>query len=72
MLKELTEYSNNIKEEMKVTLSKVKKNLQGTNSEGKEAGIQIKDLEHKEEINIQLISQKKLCRQEGTGKKYSN
>ena len=27
MLKELTEYSNNIKEEMKVTLSEIKKNL---------------------------------------------
>ena len=38
---------------MKVTLSEIKKNLQGTNSEGKEAGIQINDLEYKEEINIQ-------------------
>ena len=52
MLKELTEYGNNIKE-MKVTLSKIKKNLQGTNSEGEEAGIQINELEHKEEISIQ-------------------
>ena len=41
MLKELTEYSNNIKEEMKVTLSEIKKNLQGTNREGEEARIQI-------------------------------
>ena len=53
MLKELTEYSNNIKEEMRVTLREINKNLQGTNSEGKEARIQISDLEHKEEINIQ-------------------
>ena len=53
MLKELTECSNNIKEEMKVILSEIKKNLQGTNSEGKEARIQINDLEHKEEIHIQ-------------------
>ena len=52
MLKELTEYSNNIKEEMKVTLSEMK-NLQGTNRERKEARIQINNLEHKEEINIQ-------------------
>ena len=37
MLKELTEQGNSIKEEMKVTLSEIKKNLQGTNSEGKEA-----------------------------------
>ena len=53
MLKELTEYGNNIMEEMKFTLSEIKKNLQGTNSEGKEARIQINDLEHKEEISIQ-------------------
>ena len=53
MLKELTEYSNNIKEEMKVTLSKTKKNVQGTNSEEEEAKIQINNLEHKEEISIQ-------------------
>ena len=53
MLKELTEYSNSIKEEMKATLSEIKKNLQGINSEGEEARMQINDLEHKEEINIQ-------------------
>ena len=53
MLKELIEYGNNIKEEMQVTLSEKKKNLQGINSEGEEARIQINDLEHKEEINIQ-------------------
>ena len=53
MLKELTDYGNNIKEGMKVTLSEIKKNLQGTNSEGKEAWIQINDGRHKEEINIQ-------------------
>ena len=51
ILRELLEYGNSIKEEMKVTLSEIKKNLQGTNSEGKEAGIEINDLEH-EEINI--------------------
>ena len=62
MLKELIEYGNKIKktqEEMKVTLSEIKKNLQGTNSEGKEARIQINDLEHKEEINIQPEQKKK-------------
>ena len=53
MLRELIECGNNIKEEMKVTLSEIKENLQGTNSEGKEAGIQINNLEQKEEINIQ-------------------
>ena len=44
MLRELTEYGNNIKEEKKVILSEIKINLQGTNSEGKEARIQINDL----------------------------
>ena len=52
MLRELTEYGHNIKQEMKNTLSEIKKNLLGTNSEGKEARIQINDLEQKEEINI--------------------
>ena len=36
ILKELIGYSNNIKEEMKVTLSEIKKNLQGTNNGGDE------------------------------------
>ena len=40
MLKEFIEYGNNIKEKMKVTLNEIKKNLQGTNSEGKEVRIQ--------------------------------
>ena len=56
MLKELTEYGNKIKKiqvEMRVTLSKIKKNLQGTNSEGKETRTEINHLEQKEEINIQ-------------------
>ena len=33
--------------------SEIKKNVQGTNSDGKEIRTQINDLEHKEEINIQ-------------------
>ena len=33
--------------------SEIKENVQGTNSEGKETGIQINSLEQKEEINIQ-------------------
>ena len=47
MLKELTDCGNNIEEEMKFTLSEIKKNVQGTKSGGKEAGIQINNLEHK-------------------------
>ena len=38
---------------MKAIQSEIKKNIQGMNSEGKETGTQIKDLEQKEEINIQ-------------------
>ena len=42
-----------IQAEMKATLSEIKKNPQGTNSEGREVRVQINNLEHKEEINIQ-------------------
>ena len=53
MLKELTDYGRSIREEMKATVSEIKKNPQGTNSEGREVRVQINNLEHKEEINIQ-------------------
>ena len=53
MLKELTEFWQQHEVRKKVTLSEIKKNLQGTNSGRDEARIQINDLEHKEEINIQ-------------------
>ena len=58
ILRDLTEYSKSIREEMKATLSELKKNPQETNSEGKEARIQINNLEHKEEISIQSDSKK--------------
>ena len=54
MLTELIELGRKMKEEMKATQSEIKQNIQGTNSEGKEIGTQINDLEQKEEINIQL------------------
>ena len=38
---------------MKAMQSKIKENVQGTNSEGKETRTQINGLEQKEEINIQ-------------------
>ena len=41
MLKDLVEYGKRIREEM-VTQSEIKKNPQEANSEGKEAGLQIK------------------------------
>ena len=51
MLREYTEYDKSIREEMKATLSEIKESPQGTNSEGKEDGVQINDMEHKEEVN---------------------
>ena len=54
MLTELIKLHHKIKEEMKATQSEIKQNIQGTNSEKKETGTQINDLEQKEEINMQL------------------
>ena len=53
MLTELIELGQKMKEQMKDTQNEIKQNIQGTNSEGKETGTQINDLEQKEEINIQ-------------------
>ena len=56
MLLELTGYFNSIKKTqaaMKVALCEIKKNLQGTNSDGKETKAQINSVEPKEERNIQ-------------------
>ena len=41
MFTEMIEFSHKMKEEMKVIQSEIKENVQGTNGEGKEAGIQI-------------------------------
>ena len=57
MLKELIGYFNNInmiQAEMKITLSEIKKNLQGISNVVDDAENQINDLEHKEGKNIQL------------------
>ena len=56
MFQELTGYFNSIKKTqaaMKVTLHEIKKHLQGTNSDAKETGTQIKGVDQKEERNIQ-------------------
>ena len=53
MLTEVIEDGHKIKEEVKAIQSEIKKNMQGTNSKGKETGTQINDLEQKEEIHIQ-------------------
>ena len=54
ILTELVEYGRTIEEKVKAMQSEIKKNTQGTNSEGKETRTQINDWEQKEEINIQL------------------
>ena len=53
MLIEMVEYGCKIEEKMKAMQTEIKQNTQGTNSEVKETGTQINDLEQKEEINIQ-------------------
>ena len=49
----MVEYSRKIEEKVEAMKSEIKRKIQGTNSEGKETGTQINDLEQKEEINIQ-------------------
>ena len=53
MLTEVAEYGCKTEEEVKAIQSGIKKNIEGTNSEGKEIGTEINGLEQKEEINIQ-------------------
>ena len=61
MLTELIECGCKFKEEVKAMQSEVKKNMQGTNSEGKEIRTQINDLEQKEEI---IFNQNRMKKQE--------
>ena len=52
-LTELVEYGLKIEERVKAVKSDIKKNVQESNSDGKETRTQINGLEQKEEINIQ-------------------
>ena len=52
-LTEVVEYGCKVEEEVKAMKSEIKKNIEETNSERKETGTQINDLEQKEEVNIQ-------------------
>ena len=52
MLTELVEYGLKIEEKVKALQSEIKKNIQGTHSEGKETRTQINGLEKKEQILI--------------------
>ena len=53
MLREVIEYRCKIKEEVKTMQSEIKENVQGTNSDAKETGVQINGMDQKEERNIQ-------------------
>ena len=53
MLTEMVEYGHKIEEKVKVMLSEINQNIQGTNSEGKKTRTQDNNLEQKEDINIQ-------------------
>ena len=53
VLTEMVEYGHKIEEKVKAMQNEIKKNIQRTNSEGKETETQINDLEQKEEINNQ-------------------
>ena len=48
----MVEYCCKIEEKVEAMQSEIKKNIQGTNSEGKEIRMQINAWEQKEEINI--------------------
>ena len=52
-LTELVEFGWKLHEKMKAMLRETKENVQGTNSEAKETGTQIKGVDQKEERNIQ-------------------
>ena len=50
---EMVEYGCKIEEKVKTMQSEIKRNIQGTNNEGKETGTQINSLEQKEETSNQ-------------------
>ena len=53
MLTEMVEYGHKIEERMKAMQSEIKENVQGTNGDRMETGIQINGLDQKEGKNIQ-------------------
>ena len=54
MQTEMVENGHKIEEKVKAMKSEIKENAQRANSDRKETGTQINDLDQKEEINIQL------------------
>ena len=53
MLTEMVEYGCKTEGKVKAMKSEIQENVLGTNSEGKETGTQINNLDQKEEINMQ-------------------
>ena len=53
MLTEKVEFGRKLDEKMKVVLSEIKENVQGTSSDGKETRDQINGMDQKEERHIQ-------------------
>ena len=49
----MVEYGCKLDEKMKAVISEIKEKVQGTNSDGKETGTQINDVDQKEERSIQ-------------------
>ena len=49
----MVEFGRKLDEKMKVVLSEIKENVQGTSSDGKETGTQINGVDQKEERSIQ-------------------
>ena len=52
MVTEIDAYGHKMEDKVKAMLSEIKKNVQGTNSDGKETRTQVNGLEQKEERNI--------------------
>ena len=75
-LTELVEFGYKLDEKMKAMLRETKENVQGTNSDGKETGTQINNVDQKEERNIQpekkMKKFRKMRRGLGTSRTSSN
>ena len=72
MLIEMVEYGHKREEKVKAMQSEIKKNIQGTNSEGKETGTQINDSDQKGKINIQPERNEETRSQKKNGERLMN
>ena len=64
----MVEFGHKLDEKMKAMLSEINKNVQGTNSDRKETGIQMNGVDQKEEIsNQKRIKKQELKKMRGLG-----